>query len=342
MVMPRVDEIIKQNLFDDLPTSFMILDRDFHIVDVNKSWLDVTHQIREHVIGTNIFALFPESDTRIKIFQDAFALAFSGRINTVEAVPFSIPDPDVTGGISQRWWTCKHVPIVKTDGGIDFIMQHALDVTEGVKAQHFKEVISGELQHRVGNLLTLILSIARRSADNSTDLATFMEKFEARIMALSKTQSMLTGGNWDGTTIRELAQKQLEIYTDQDDGKIVIEGPELKLSAVEAQAVSMALHELATNAAKYGALKFPNGRLKIKWNTIEKNGFDLVWDEVGMEGINQPEKAGFGSFILTKILPSQLNGTAERKFTPTGHSYNLTVTERQSPLGQRIAALAVA
>ena len=140
----------------------------------------------------------------------------------------------------------------------------------------------------------------------------------------------LTAGNWNGLTLRQLAEQELQVYDHEQHDNITLVGPDLNLSAMEAQAVSMALHELATNAAKYGALKQVEGKLRVSWKTNATNGYDIEWYESDLIDIKEPGKLGFGTMILTRILPSQLNGEAVREFTPTSHLYRLSVPERKT------------
>lgn len=132
-------------------------------------------------------------------------------------------------------------------------------------------------------------------------------------------------------TIRLLVEKHLHAYVEKFGKEIVLEGPELRFSTAESQSLSTALHELATNAAKYGA----SGRVEIQWQNIDCSGYQIEWREEGLQDVMEPESVGFGSMILTKILPSQLNGKAFREFSNTAHTYRLIVKERQNPLESR-------
>ncbi len=172
-------------------------------------------------------------------------------------------------------------------------------------------------------------TIARQTARVQSSLDEFMPAFEARIMTLAKTHSLLTGGNWDGMTLDRLIHQQIDAHADKLGDTIFVEGPDLRVTATEAQSISMALHELATNAAKHGALKQDGGRVSIRWSRLAE-GFEFEWIETGLIGITEPTKTGFGTMILTRILPSQLNGEAMREFTPDGFKYRLRVDQRTS------------
>ncbi len=308
----------------------MVLDRDLRFVEMNEAYLDTTQTERESLIGRYVFDVFPEHGERLERFHRAFRAALDGEANELMRVPFSIRRPDSEGGgLREVWWTCAHVPVCSEDGTVEFVVQNARDVTDEVEAQRLKDLIAGELQHRVANLLSVITVIARRTAEHENSIKDFLNSFTARIRSLGQTHSLLTGGNWSGTGMAELVAQHLEAYAG-DGHHIEIKGPELRFSASEAQSVSMALHELATNAVKYGALKNAKGRLNVTWDILEPGGYRLEWREEGLEGVTEPERTGFGSMILTTILPSQLGGEAQREFSPTGHVYRLNVPRRKS------------
>ena len=203
------------------------------------------------------------------------------------------------------------------------------DVTGLVKNRELKDAIAGEMQHRVGNLMAMISTLARMTARGQTSLDEFLPDFEARIQTLTKTHSLLTNGDWNGLTMDRLIHQQLDVYADKLGNSIFVDGPELRVNAAEAQSISMALHELTTNAAKYGALHQDGGKLSISWTKLDE-GFEFEWGETGLVGITEPTKKGFGTMILTQILPSQLNGSVTREFFPDSYKFRLRVDQRDA------------
>lgn len=317
-----------QALFQTLPANCAVLDENLCFVAVNDLYLQTLDSSAGFLIGKSVLDAFPETPERQTLIETSFRKALAGEPNTLNEIAYRIPAPDEESGTKEIWWNVHSSPLADAEGTIAFFVIRVEDVTSDVQTRLLKDAIAGELQHRVGNLLTLVSTIANRTADHSTDLEEFKTNFQARIISLARTHSMLTGGDWNGMTMSRLVTEQLSEYTDKPVTKISIDGPELKLSPAEAQSISMGLHELATNAAKYGSLGDKAGKLSVTWQIAKKNGYTFEWREEGLKDIQAPQKLGFGSMILTRILPSQLNGKADREFSSTSHVYRLTVDER--------------
>lgn len=327
------------NLFTRLAAPCMVLDRQMMFVEMNDAYLETVQRSRAELLRRFVFDAFPEEVERRDRFEAAFQKALDGEANALVEVPFSIPLPaEQGGGFTEIWWTCHHTPVEASDGTVAFMVQHAQDVTDRVQAQRLKDTIAAELQHRVGNLLTLVSTIARRTAQNSDNLDDFVKRFEGRIHSLARTHSELGGDGWEGMTFRQLLDRQLDLFEGRYETRIAVEGDDLALSSEEAQSISMAVHELSTNAVKYGALRGANGHLSVRLKKHGVDGYLFEWREAfdvpdtEAEVLVEPAKLGFGSMLLTKILPSQLDGKAERQFTSTGHLYRLTVSKRKKPL----------
>ncbi|SNR33789.1 HWE histidine kinase domain-containing protein [Puniceibacterium sediminis] len=320
-------------VFKHVPAPCLVLDRDMKIVTASDSYLDVVQRSMEELRGKFVFDAFPEEPERLEMLRGAFQKALNGEKNSLVKIPFSIPI-DTPDGPEMReiWWTSIHHPVPGPDGEIRFMIQKALDVTQEVKAERLKETIAAELQHRVGNILSLVSVIARRTANNADDLPDFLNRFEGRLQALARTHSYLTGNNWDRMTIESILSRQLADHFEADAGQIDMMGGEIHLTADEAQILTLAVHELTTNSVKYGALKNPEGRLAIKWNRIGPSGYDLEWREGGILVEKEPERSGFGSMILDTIVPRQLQAEAVREFSAESFVYRLSVPERSMPV----------
>ena len=320
-----------QAFFHAVSAPCAVLDVNFCYVECNQTYLDTLMRVRSDLIGRYLFDVFPEREEREEQLKKMFQSSLDGNYESLPEFAYSIDIPEADGGgKTEIWWRVHTNPVPVPSGSAPMFALRVENVTTEIEARQLAETIAGELQHRVGNLLNVVLTIARQSALNAHDIKSFLDGFSARILSLAKTHKALTGGNWDGITLRHLAEQQLEAYTADIDGKVSIQGGDLKLSAMEAQAIAMALHELATNALKYGALRQPDGKLHITWKSTGTSGYEIEWHESGLTGLKEPEKLGFGSLIITRILPSQLNGEAVREFTPNSHLYRLSVPERQT------------
>ena len=325
-------------LFASLPAACMVLDRDLRLVAATRQYLDTVGRRMEDLEGRHVFDAFPESDDRRQALEAAFARAFAGESSTISDIPYAIPVVDAfgreTGVRREIWWTAQHNPLVAADGSIPYIIQKTQDVTARVMAERLKDAVMRELQHRVGNIFALVSATAKRTAGNSDGLQDFLPKFEGRMMALARTHTYLTGDNWDDIGIRKIVGRELADYDDVDSGQVSITGDEIKVNASEAQIMTLAVHELATNAVKHGALKSPDGRLAVSWIAQGDGGFLFDWRESGVVVPGQPERRGFGSFILDSVVPTQLEGMATREFLPDGFVYQVSVMKRTRPTPQ--------
>ncbi len=187
------------------------------------------------------------------------------------------------------------------------------------KAVERSELLLGELQHRVRNLLLNIRSLARRTRRSSGTLADFSQAFEARLQALGRTQDLLTRGMDGSIGLEEVLRQELQAHGMEDLDRVTLSGPEIDLTGGAAQALAMAFHELATNAGKYGAFAQPDGRLDVSWSVVgEGTHLRLTWKESGVPIEDAPERRGFGSETIEKSIAYMLAGEARLSFGPDG------------------------
>lgn len=190
----------------------------------------------------------------------------------------------------------------------------ALDIDDRKKSEERNRIISAELDHRVKNILALVSTIARMTARNSTGLEHFTDAFSERIESLARIHASLSQRNWEGVGLKQLVEIALEAYT---EGSYSIDGPELTLSPASTETLSMAFHELTTNAMKYGAFSVPGGQLFVSWRRV-REGVLVTWRETGVGKIAKPEKLGFGSKMLDIAINRQLSGELEVEFGEDG------------------------
>jgi two-component sensor histidine kinase len=188
-------------------------------------------------------------------------------------------------------------------------------------------IVLRELSHRSLNLLTVIQLIARQSGRVARDFAGFMESFTARITGLAQSHNLLLSEDWRSVSLADLVRSQIGAFICQNDQRLRIEGPALQLQPQAVQHLGMALHELATNALKHGALSASTGRLDVTWR-VEKNetGEDrlhLVWQERGGPPVEKSERCGFGRAVIETLAPSGLGGTAHLDWRVEGLAWHL-------------------
>jgi two-component sensor histidine kinase len=194
------------------------------------------------------------------------------------------------------------------------------DVTEKFRAEAQERARMGELQHRVKNILANVRALFALSRRHSPTVEDFVASFESRLATLARTQDLLVGSPSDSVTLGELVRLELAAHT-PDNERAVIQGPRLGLPPRIAQAVAMAIHELVTNAAKYGALSREDGSIEVRWGTEQRGREEYAsfrWRERGVPIQIAVTKRGFGSEIIEYSLPYALGGTAQLTFHSDG------------------------
>jgi two-component sensor histidine kinase len=190
------------------------------------------------------------------------------------------------------------------------------DETERKRSEERQSLLMAELNHRVKNTLATVQSMASQTLRGSTDPQQFVEKFRARLQALSRAHNLLTQRSWESADINDLVHEQLTLGGDID--RIIVNGPPALLTAQSAVALSLVLHELGTNARKYGALAAPTGRLDINWRIGTPEPMLLIdWAERGGPPVALSQKRGFGTTLIEKSLWG-VGGSAELQFNTGG------------------------
>ena len=194
------------------------------------------------------------------------------------------------------------------------------------QAEERERILVRELQHRSNNLLTVIQAIARRTLRPESSLADASARFEARLQALSRIHRRLVQSNWEGVALRDLIALELEPFAT----RVKATGPDVILNPQQAQSFSLALHELGTNALKYGALSNTNGYVEISWS-FQAPGLRFHWRELDGPHVSRPVRQGFGTSLLGATFSD-----AQLEFNPEGieceFSVQLPAEERRSHL----------
>jgi PAS domain S-box-containing protein len=198
------------------------------------------------------------------------------------------------------------------------------------------ELMIRELRHRSGNLFSQLLALFSQTAKNSRGIADLVAKYEARVLALANAHRLITEGGWKSTSLSELLNTLLAPFLD----RISFSGPNVFLEPDPTFGLSMAVHELATNASKHGSLSSPSGRVELSWSvTRTQQGLTLIleWKESRGPAPRRIRRAGFGSRLINMVIERQLNGQVEQSFTAEGLHTRLTVplTHERWPGGAR-------
>ena len=207
----------------------------------------------------------------------------------------------------------------------------ALSADVAVRKRHEEHVnfVMHELSHRSKNLLSIVQSMANQVARQTDNFDDFKTGFTSRLKAFSDTHDLLIGGEWRSVDVGDLVRTHLVPFHGLNDGVVHAHGPAMKLGPKAAEQIGMALHELATNAAKHGAFSGLTGTVWIQWDCVAADDrteyLRLTWKEMGGPAVTQPKREGFGTLVITKIVPAALGGQASLEFQSHGITWILEV-----------------
>jgi PAS domain S-box-containing protein len=223
-----------------------------------------------------------------------------------------------------RWVETFGLPYSKGIGGergAAGVAGTVADITERKHHEERENLLMREVNHRAKNMLCVVDAIAHQTATRSPE--EFLERFSERIQALSANQELLVRHEWKGVEIEGLVRGQLAHFADLIGSRVAVHGPKLRLKAAGAQAIGLALHELATNAGKYGALSTDKGRVDICWAS-DGDVLTMSWVERGGPPVSAPKRQGFGTVVMEAMVESTVNGTVDLDYPPSGLTWRLT------------------
>ena len=194
------------------------------------------------------------------------------------------------------------------------------DITERKRAEEHQRLLVRELDHRVKNVLASVGAVAQRTREGSGSIDEFLQAFDGRIQSMANAHALLSRSHWKGVGLAELARNELEPCV--REGSAQVEGPDVQLSAEATQPIAMVLHELVTNASKYGALSVPDGHITVRWDCQkgDHSGVRLLleWIETGGPTVVAPSRTGYGTRAIRNLVPYELGGAVEVFFDATG------------------------
>jgi PAS domain S-box-containing protein len=208
-------------------------------------------------------------------------------------------------------------PIYDAHGRIVGASKIARDISARKEAERVQTVLIGELNHRVKNVLATVIAIARQTFGRAENVELASAVFEARLQSLARAHDLLTHGRWEHASLDRVVEEALSPYPKE---RFDILGPGIDISPKAVVAMSLVLHELATNAAKYGALSSASGRVHVSWTVSEDETprLSLSWLETGGPPVAVPSRKGFGTRLIEGMISGQLNGHASLDYSPTG------------------------
>jgi PAS domain S-box-containing protein len=205
------------------------------------------------------------------------------------------------------------------------------DITDRKRAEQRQDMLAAELDHRVKNVLSRVAVAAMYTRQGSRSMDEFVRALDGRIQSMAAAHALLSESRWHGVGISDLVRHQLAPYATA--GNAAVSGPDVMLSAAETQALAMVIHELVTNAAKYGALSTPSGSVSLDWDQMP--GADgtprllMTWHETGGPPVVAPSRSGYGTSLIRDLIPHELGGKVELELAPAGVSCRIEVPLRR-------------
>ena len=224
--------------------------------------------------------------------------------------------------LTEHFLDFIYQPVRNAAGEVTGIFVEGQDVTERLRGEQHLRLVVNELNHRVKNTLATIQAVAAQTFRSAEDLPQAQASFTARIIALARANDLLTGENWEGASLSDVVAAASVALGGNEPGRFTAQGPVVRLSPKAALSLSMAMHELGTNAVKYGALSDDKGRIDVRWTLKPDakgvNRMRIEWRESGGPPVRSPTRRGFGSRLVEHGLAGELDGNVEMRFEPSG------------------------
>jgi PAS domain S-box-containing protein len=224
----------------------------------------------------------------------------------------------IRAGVEVRWVETRCFITYNGSGHPHRVVGVSIDITERKRVEEQQRILVAELDHRVKNVLATVSAIVAQTLDTRSSVADFVTALDSRIKSLARTHELLSQSRWSGVSLTEIARRELAPYAADN---VQIGGPCVTLRAEAAQVMAMVLHELTTNAAKYGAFSDRNGRVSLRWWWL-RNGSQgrlaIEWQEIGGPQVLPPSQRGYGAAVIGEIIPFELNGKSDLAFARDG------------------------
>lgn len=310
----------------------------------NETYQPIIDGMPGNPLGAPFKSFWAEIYEGVRPFYES---AMAGEGTWQENLPLLLTRNGVT---QETYWTFSYSPLYDDDGRIAGFLNVVTETTqaerdrialakatedlslenertrqmlaERVSSEKRLRILQRELSHRMKNTLAMVQAIVAQSLRHSTSTENASHLAMERIQALARSQDALTANDWNASGIHEVVEAALAPYLDRP-GRITIEGPSAHLTAPQTMGLSLALHELATNAIKYGSLSCPEGRVAVRWQLEPEGDFGFDWSEGGGPAVGGPARSGFGSRLTEKVVPTYFHGRARLAFAREGLTYAL-------------------
>ena len=314
----RESEARFRSIFENAGTGIAIKDLQIRFQSCNPAYSRMLGYTEDELRAVDCEALVHPED------RDANQ-AELGRLLIQEIPSFEIVNRYIAKD-GRHIWVHKHVSLLRDAAGQPVgIVALVTDMSERKRYEEQIHLLMREVNHRSKNLLTLVHSLARRTIASRPE--EFIQRFGERIQALAASQDLLVESEWRGVNLADLVRSQLAPFKDLIGKRIALKGPELSVSANAAQTLGMALHELATNAGKYGALSTAGGHVETGWDLEHSStgepAFVMYWRERGGPEFPAPSRQGFGSTVISRMVMESLDAEVKLSFEAPGLSWSV-------------------
>jgi PAS domain S-box-containing protein len=311
-----ISEIRYRRLFEAAHDGVLILDPGTaKIIDANPFMTQMLGYPHNELLGKELF--------EIGLLKDEAASQEMVRtLKRTNQIRYENLPLECRGGQHQE---VEVVANLYDENGTPVIQCNIRDITERRRSEEHIELLMAEVNHRAKNMLAVVQAIAQLTSKHGNP-ATFAARLSDRIDGLAAGQDLLVQNQWQGVEVSELVKAQLAHFKDLIGTRVLISGPYAQLTPAAAQGIGMALHELATNAAKYGALSNADGQVSIAWqiSTTTKPTFSMSWLERGGPQVEAPRRKGFGHIVLGRMAAAAVRGHADITFPERGLSWTLS------------------
>lgn len=308
---------------------------DGRFLRVNEAICAITGYSREELLAVRLFRYTHPDDADPD--REGFRKQVAGELEF-----YSVEKRYIRKDGRVIWLSVRSSPVRDADNRLLYVVRVVQDITERKAAEQRQKLLIDELNHRVKNTLATVQSLASQTARGAHTPSAFREGFEGRLIALSKAHDQLTIHHWESADLRELLSATLAPYAGVGADRVTLRGEDVVLRPRAVLTLAMAVHELTTNAAKYGALSVPSGQIEIHWQPVrgrnDRPMLSIDWTEQNGPTVDEPKARGFGSKLIEGSIAAELGGSARLAFRPQGLQCEILVPIETAVIDMRARA----
>jgi PAS domain S-box-containing protein len=318
----RASEAELQAVLNQTPFMLVRCSRDLRYRFISQAYARWIDRPREEVLGATIVET---------IGTDAFNTVRPYIEQVLQGVPIDFECEREFPGLGRRCLNVAYRPELDAGGNVDGWIASLLDVTERKVADERQRLLLAELDHRVKNILAQVAVVASSTRQGSRSIRDFIRSLDGRIQSMAAAHTLLSESGWQNVGLGTLVRNQLAPYATGTN--VTISGTDVVINSAETQAIARVLHELATNAAKHGALSTWNGQVSVSWD-LKPNGaatnLTLLWRELGGPPVASECPSGYGTNLISNLIPHELGGTVDLAFATEGVNCRIEIPVRQA------------